>query len=80
MKRQKKIPVEFDGLQSVTAFTSFTCDLESGLPVVVREGEQFHPGHELVRRYGSYYFTDSATPSWEQAQMRTRRHHGHHPQ
>ena len=45
-----------------------------------REGEQFHPDHELVRRYGTYYFTDAATPSWELAQMRTRRHHGHHPQ
>ena len=80
MRRKDKVPPEFADLGMVVAITSFTCDLESGLPVVVKAGEQFKPDHELVKRYGAYYFTDAATPSWELAQMRTRRHHGHHPQ
>ena len=43
MKRKSKIPAEFADLPMVVAITSFTCDLESGLPVVVKAGEQFRP-------------------------------------
>ena len=64
----------------VVAITSFTTDPESGLPVVVRAGEQFQPDHELVRTLRHVLLHRRGDAELGAGQMRTRRHHGHHPQ
>ena len=53
---------------------SFTTDLESsGQPVVVRRGETFEEGHELVERFKSWFFVPAGTPSWKQQEILQRR-------
>ena len=56
----------------MVAIETFTTDLQSGEPVVVKRGETFEGSHELVQRLG-IWFAPAGTSSWEREAILQRR-------
>ena len=67
-----EVPKEFEGVELVVAYEAFVTTDELGQPIAVPEGDTFSPDHELVRRFGSYFFCPASTPSHERHQLKMR--------
>jgi hypothetical protein len=70
LKRRKDEETSESNL--MVAIETFTTDLRSGEPVVVKRGETFSQDHELVQRLG-IWFAPAGTSSWKQQELLQRR-------
>ena len=59
IRNKAKVPKEFEGIELVVCYESFTTDDEQGRPVSVAEGDLLSTDAELVRRFGSHFFCDA---------------------
>ncbi len=70
IRNKAKVPKEFEGIELVVCYESFTTDDEQGRPVSVAEGDLLSTDAELVQRFGSHFFCDAGLPTWDRHQLK----------